>query len=131
MVIHDGGIHHVLGPVLVGREQRIAVISGAAAGSGSDPAARAASVMVAGPLCTGLDVFARAVVLAPPQPGDLVAVLGVGAYGATESMPFFLSHPLPPEVGVARRRGVDRAPAHRSGHVAQLAGGSPAGGIMA
>ena len=39
-----------------------------------------------------------------PDPGDLVAVLDVGAYGATESMPFFLSHPLPPEI--ALRGGV-------------------------
>jgi diaminopimelate decarboxylase len=35
-----------------------------------------------------------------PEPGDLVAVLDVGAYGFTESMPFFLSHPIPAEVAV-------------------------------
>ena len=39
--------------------------------------------------------------LAVPDPGDLVALLDVGAYGATESMPFFLSHPIPPEIVVA------------------------------
>ena len=38
--------------------------------------------------------------MVPPEPGDLVAVLDVGAYGATESMPFFLSHPLPAEVAL-------------------------------
>ncbi len=27
-------------------------------------------------------------------------MLDVGAYGATASMPFFLSHPLPPEVAL-------------------------------
>ena len=26
--------------------------------------------------------------------------VGVGAYGATESMPFFLSHPIPPEIAI-------------------------------
>jgi diaminopimelate decarboxylase len=55
-------------------------------------------VMVAGPLCTGLDVLARVADMPQPEPGDLVAVLDVGAYGATESMPHFLSHPMPPEI---------------------------------
>jgi diaminopimelate decarboxylase len=36
----------------------------------------------------------------PPEPGDLVAVLDAGAYGFTESMPLFLSHPVPAEVAV-------------------------------
>ena len=36
----------------------------------------------------------------PPEVGDLVAVLDVGAYGFTESMPLFLSHPIPAEVAV-------------------------------
>jgi diaminopimelate decarboxylase len=40
------------------------------------------------------------VVLVPPEVGDLVAVLDVGAYGFTESMPLFLSHPTPAEVAV-------------------------------
>ena len=43
---------------------------------------------------------ARKAVMALPDVGDLVAVLDVGAYGATESMPLFLSHPLPPEVAI-------------------------------
>ena len=38
--------------------------------------------------------------MALPEPGDLVAILDVGAYGATESMPFFLSHALPAEVAI-------------------------------
>ena len=100
VVILDGGIHHVLRPVLVGREQRIAVLTGSAAGPVADAPGSAPPVMIAGPLCTGLDVFARKAAIAPPDPGDLVAVLDVGAYGATESMPFFLSHPLPPEIAL-------------------------------
>ncbi len=121
VVILDGGIHHVLRPVLVGREQRIAVL-GAAGGSGRQAAGDARPVMVAGPLCTGLDVFARATVMIPPDPGDLVAVLDVGAYGATESMPFFLSHPLPPEVVVSGGRAWVCTTSHRAGRVAGLAG---------
>jgi diaminopimelate decarboxylase len=98
-VILDGGIHHVLRPALVGQEHRVRVLTGAA----STPAAVNAQrfpVTIAGPLCSGLDVFAQSAVMAVPDPGDLVAVLDVGAYGATESMPFFLSHPLPPEIAI-------------------------------
>ena len=45
-------------------------------------------------------LFAAHAALPPPEPGDLVAVLDVGAYGFTESMPLFLSHPIPAEVAV-------------------------------
>lgn len=36
--------------------------------------------------------------MAVPDIGDLVAVLDVGAYGFTQSMPFFSSYPIPPEI---------------------------------
>ena len=99
VVILDGGIHHVLRPALVGQEHRVRALTGVA----STPAGVGAQrfpVTVAGPLCSGLDVFAQSAVMALPDPGDLVAVLDVGAYGLTESMPFFLSHPLPPEIAI-------------------------------
>ena len=51
-----------------------------------------------GPLCTGLDILASRVPGPQPQRGDLYAVLGAGAYGYSESMPLFLSHPSPAEV---------------------------------
>jgi diaminopimelate decarboxylase len=35
-----------------------------------------------------------------PDVSDLVAILDAGAYGFTEAMPFFLSHPIPAEVVV-------------------------------
>jgi diaminopimelate decarboxylase len=92
VAILDGGVHHVLRPALVGQEHRVRPL-GRAAG-------RSAPVTVAGPLCSGLDVLATGAVMAIPQVGDLVAVLDVGAYGFTESMPYFLSHPIPAEVVV-------------------------------
>lgn len=92
IVILDGGVHHVLRPALVGQEHRIRAF-GTADG-------RVVPVAVAGPLCSGLDVLAAAVVMPRPGIGDLVAVLDVGAYGFTESMPLFLSHPIPAEVVV-------------------------------
>ncbi|MEO5965477.1 MAG: type III PLP-dependent enzyme [Candidatus Limnocylindrales bacterium] len=95
VAILDGGIHHVLRPALVGQEHRVVALTGAAAGHGGSGA-----VTLAGPLCTGLDILARGAPLAGLATGDLVAILDVGAYGATESMPFFLSHPLPAEVAI-------------------------------
>jgi diaminopimelate decarboxylase len=96
VVILDGGVHHVLRPALVGQEHRLRAVSGRATG----PAARLGPLTVAGPLCSGLDVFSQHAVMATPDVGDLMAVLDVGAYGFTESMPLFLSHPIPAEVVV-------------------------------
>jgi diaminopimelate decarboxylase len=97
VVILDGGVHHVLRPALVGQEHRIRAFGGSGAG-------RMVPVTVAGPLCSGLDFFSQGAVMVPPDVGDLVAILDVGAYGFTESMPLFLSHPVPAEVAV--RAGV-------------------------
>lgn len=97
VVILDGGVHHLLRPALVGQEHRVRALGARAdAGNGG----RLQPVTVAGPLCSGLDVFSQAAVMSPPDVGDLVAVLDVGAYGFTESMPLFLSHPIPAEVAV-------------------------------
>ena len=41
-----------------------------------------------------------AAVMALPDPATWSPILDVGAYGHTESMPFFLSHPLPPEIAI-------------------------------
>ena len=45
-------------------------------------------------------MLAAEVSLPEPRTGDLLAVLDAGAYGFTESMPLFLSHPIPAEVAV-------------------------------
>jgi diaminopimelate decarboxylase len=101
VVILDGGVHHVLRPALVGQEHRIRGLgSHRGPAAGSPASGRTIPVTVAGPLCSGLDVFSQAAVMTPPDVGDLVAVLDVGAYGFTESMPLFLSHPIPAEVAV-------------------------------
>jgi diaminopimelate decarboxylase len=103
VVILDGGVHHFLRPALVGQEHRIRAYPGRAWTAEDLPSGgsgRMTAVTVAGPLCSGLDVFSQAAVMVPPEDGDLVAVLDAGAYGFTESMPFFLSHPIPAEVAV-------------------------------
>jgi diaminopimelate decarboxylase len=95
VAILDGGIHHLVRPALVGQEHRIRAF-------GSGDGARPCPVTVAGPLCTGLDVFSQGAVMRPPAVGDLLAVLDAGAYGFTESMPWFLSHGAPAEAAVRR-----------------------------
>ena len=97
VAILDGGVHHVLRPALVGQEHRIRALNGPSQAVGSG---RVVPVTVAGPLCSGLDVFSQAAIMTPPDVGDLLAILDVGAYGFTESMPLFLSHPIPAEVAV-------------------------------
>ncbi len=94
VAILDGGVHHLLRPALVGQEHRVHLFGSASTAGEAGP------LTIAGPLCSGLDVFSRRAVAAPPQVGDVVAVLDAGAYGFTEAMPFFLSHPIPAEVVV-------------------------------
>ncbi len=94
VAVLDGGVHHLVRPALVGQEHRVRVL-------GADPrTARSWPVTIAGPLCSGLDVFAANARLPAPTVGDLIAVLDTGAYGFTESMPLFLSHPIPAEVAI-------------------------------
>ena len=93
VAILDGGVNHMVRPALVRSEHRLAVLS-------TDTVRAMVRTTVAGPLCTGLDVFTTDAMLPRPRVGDLVAVLDAGAYGFTESMPFFLSHPSAAEVAV-------------------------------
>ena len=94
VAISDGGIHHLLRPRLVGQDHRVVAV-GAAADRPLD-----VRVDLVGPLCTGIDILASAVAAPLPRAGDLYAVLDAGAYGYSESMPLFLSHPVPAEVVV-------------------------------
>jgi len=97
----DGGVHHLVAPALVGRRFRVRLCD-------ADPrdgaARRTARVTFRGPLCTPLDVLAREDAFPEPRPGDVVAFLDAGAYGFTESMPWFLSHDGPAEVAASGGR---------------------------
>jgi diaminopimelate decarboxylase len=97
VAILDGGINHLLRPALIQSEHRLAVLA-------SDGLRAMVHATVAGPLCTGLDVFTTEAMLPRPRVGDLIAALDAGAYGFTESMPFFLSHPTAAEVAVRNGR---------------------------
>lgn len=99
VAVLDGGINHLLAPALVGRRHRLRLV-------GSPPPGSRALVPadLVGPLCTGLDVLGRLETFPEPLPGDLVVALDAGAYGFTQSMPWFLSHAGAAEVGVSGRR---------------------------
>ncbi len=89
--ILEGGINHLLRPLLVGQPFPVRAI-------GVDRGPRQ-PVTLAGPLCTALDRLGR-VALPSLAPGDLLALGMVGAYGATEAMVNFLDHPPASEVWV-------------------------------
>ena len=125
VAVLDGGINHLLAPALVGRRHRLRLVVGqhGRGGSGRAGIGRAGigragigrrpivPVTLNGPLCTDLDELARPDAFPEPVPGDLLVALDAGAYGFTESMPWFLSHRGAAEVAVegglaflARRR---------------------------
>jgi diaminopimelate decarboxylase len=113
VVVLDAGINHLGGmsglrrlPPLVPHLVRA---DDAAQGSGLERA------VVAGPLCTPLDTWARDVPLPAVRPGDLLAVPNVGAYGLYASLVAFLGHPAPIEVvvGDGRLTEVSRLQTHR------------------
>lgn len=66
----------------------------------SRPDAPLVTRTVVGPLCTPLDTLGREVLLPEPAVGDLIGVVGSGAYGYSFSPLHFLGHPLPAEVVV-------------------------------
>lgn len=88
--ILEGGINHLIRPLLTGQPFPVWA-----------PGAEGPTQMVrlAGPLCTSLDRLGD-VRLPELRPGSLLAFGMVGAYGFTEAMTHFLSHPVPAEVWV-------------------------------
>ena len=88
--ILEGGINHLLRPLLTGQPFPVKAV-GKAAGE--------LAFTLAGPLCTSLDRLGD-VRLPELAPGDLLAFGTTGAYGLSEGMTHFLSHPVPPEVWV-------------------------------
>jgi len=88
--ILEGGINHLIRPLLTEQPFPVKAV-------GKVGPARPATL--AGPLCTSLDRLGN-VELPELEPGDLLAFGTTGAYGFTEAMTHFLSHPVPPEVWV-------------------------------
>ena len=99
VAVLDGGINHLLAPALIGRHHRLQL-----AGSASSDGRTLVPTDLVGPLCTSLDVLDRLDAFPETRPGDLVVARDVGAYGFTQSMPWFLSHEGPAEIGVSAGR---------------------------
>lgn len=88
--ILEGGINHLLRPLLTGEAFPVRAV-----GKGPGDLRHT----LAGPLCTSLDRLGE-VALPELVPGDLLAFGTTGAYGRSEGMTHFLSHPVPPEIWV-------------------------------
>ncbi len=114
-IIVDGGVHHLLRPTWFSQAHPVRV-----ANKLNRP--RTERYSIAGPLCTALDYLAKDVKLPAVEVGDLLTIFAVGAYGFTESMPYFLSHPTPAEVliwegkdyEIRRRQSPEEYWAHQS-----------------
>jgi len=113
-VVLDTGINHLGGMAGLRRIPRI--LPDVAPVEGDRDAPRES--VLAGPLCTPLDVFGRGSELPSLEPGELVTIPNVGAYGLTASLVAFLSFDPPAEVVVdgeevvsASRLAFGRAPA--------------------
>lgn len=76
-VVLAAGMNDLLRPALYGARHRIAAVR-------PRPGAHGPATVV-GPVCESGDTFATDVVLPPLEPGDLVAILDAGAYGAAMS----------------------------------------------
>ncbi|MBL9115263.1 MAG: hypothetical protein JNJ83_09690 [Verrucomicrobiaceae bacterium] len=93
-VVLDTGIHHLGGMAGLGRIPRSAMTFHNLTAQRTGEV----TVDIAGPLCSPLDCLARGIKLPPLEPGDVLAIPNVGAYGLTASLTRFLSHELPPEI---------------------------------
>jgi diaminopimelate decarboxylase len=87
--ILDAGMTELLRPALYNAYHRIVAVGS----RGGDPR----PYEVVGPLCESSDIFGRDRLLPPLEPGDLLAVLDTGAYGAAMASTYN-RRPLPPEV---------------------------------
>lgn len=102
--ICDGGMNHHLGAAghlgsVVQRNYRMFKV--AAAGNNCD---REQAYTLVGPLCTTIDTLGRQVKFNGLEPGDVIAIRSSGAYGATASPIYFISHPAPREIIVESTR---------------------------
>jgi diaminopimelate decarboxylase len=110
-VVLDTGIHHLGGMAGLGRIPRGAVAFQNLSRQGGEEM----TADIVGPLCTPLDSLARGVKLPAVEPGDLLAVPNVGAYGLTASLIGFLSHTAPVEISY-REEEVMQVSCWRTGH---------------
>ncbi len=88
-LIASAGINHLLRPQVAGQPFPCQVLGKMS--TVTEP------MTVHGPLCTALDELGTFSLPASTQVGDTLIFNYTGAYGFTESMPFFLGHTIAPE----------------------------------
>ena len=95
-VMLEGGINHLLRPLLTGQSfPTLALRPGLGVLGGET-----APTTLAGPLCTSLDRVGTGELPVDLAPGDVVVFGQAGAYASTQAMTHFLSHPAPEQVWI-------------------------------
>ena len=94
LLLLEGGINHLTRPALVNEAFPAELVRNSSAPS--------QSFSLHGPLCTSLDFLGDHMLPSDISIGDTIIFRQVGAYGFTESMPFFLCHNLPGEAVIER-----------------------------
>lgn len=90
LIVTEGGINHIARPALTGQAFPCTTFLNSNKES--------KQFNVHGPLCTALDFLGTFELSNDVQVGDWLVFHKAGAYGFTESMPYFLCHELPGEV---------------------------------
>ncbi|BBN83101.1 diaminopimelate decarboxylase [Pseudoalteromonas sp. A25] len=88
-LIVAGGINHILRPAVTNQAFPCTLLR--------ESNAHARSYLIHGPLCTALDHLGRHTLPCDINEDDWLVFSQCGAYGFTESMPYFLCHELPAE----------------------------------
>lgn len=88
-LIVAGGVNHLLRPAVTGQAFPAELLR--------QSQAEATDFHIHGPLCTALDKLGTLALPSDSTDGDWLVFSQCGAYGYTESMPFFLCHELPAE----------------------------------
>jgi len=103
ILILDGGVNHLLRPGIIDQPFPVKLLR--QSNSETIP------MKLHGPLCTSLDYLGTIDLPDDIQINDWLVFSQCGAYGFTESMPFFLCHPLAGEVVYKNRKiGIIRQP---------------------
>lgn len=89
ILVLDGGINHIARPALVNESFPLYLLR--------ESEAKLAHFFIHGPLCTSLDFLGKHMLPEDTRVGDVIVFMQTGAYGFTESLPFFLCHDLPGE----------------------------------
>jgi diaminopimelate decarboxylase len=90
-IIADGGMNHFSRPAFMGVKHGVYILN--KIGQQAD-----SKCNVGGPICTPIDFLGKDAMLPRPEPGDLIGVLGAGAYGYSMSILKFMSMGTPAEV---------------------------------